>query len=253
MTKDSLLMFLREPTMDNFSIFLMENIGETNNIDFKAEWIEIEKIAQILLGMANSGGGCIIVGVAEDKGKMEANGITENIYDSADFIKKVAKYFPDSLVGNIHFTNFFYNHDVYGDLKDKKFQMVYIQLDDEMLPVICEHESKFFKKGDIFIRRGTSTEKINYEELNILVSQKVEAINSKVTNEGLQEELQQLKILYDSIPSTINRFSFSAIKQSPIVLQMLGKEENKVYPEESFEQYLVNMIQKKKNKIEKYL
>jgi hypothetical protein len=253
MTKDSLLTFLKEPTRENFSTFLEENIGETNNVDFKAEWIEIEKIVQLLLGMANSGGGCIIIGVAENEGTMEIKGITGNIYDSAEFIKKVAKYFPNSLVGNIQLINFFYDHDVYGDLKNKKFQMVYIQLEDEMLPVICEHESRCFKKGDIFIRRGTSTEKINYEELNILISQKVEAINSKVTNEGLQEELQQLKILYDSIPSTISNSSFSALKQSQAFLQIFGKRENKIYPEESYEQYLVNIIQKKKKKIEKYL
>lgn len=253
MTKDSLIAFLKEPTMDNFLIFFEGNIGETNNVDFKSEWIEIEKIAQILLGMANSGGGCIIVGITENNGTMDSTGIKGKIFDPADFIKQIEKYFPDSLVGNIQIVNFFYDHIVYRDLMDKKFQMVYIEIDDEMLPVICEHESKYFKKGDIFIRRGTSTEKINYEELNILVKQKVEAINSKVTNEGLQEELQQLKILYDAIPSIINRSSFSSLKQSSFVLQALGKQENKIYPDESYEQYLVNIIKSKKEKIKRYL
>lgn len=37
MTKDSLISFLKEPTLETFSDFLKENLGETNNIDFKSE------------------------------------------------------------------------------------------------------------------------------------------------------------------------------------------------------------------------
>ena len=88
--------------------------------------------------------------------------------------------------------NFFYDHDVYTHLKGKKFQMITIDVEDEKIPIICECESKLFKKGDIFIRRGTNTEKVNYEELQMLINHRVEAGKAQITNEGVKEQLQQL-------------------------------------------------------------
>jgi len=253
MTKDSLLDFLKEPTLETFSFFLEQNLGETNNIEFKSEWIEIEKIAQILMGMGNSGGGYILIGIAEKDGNLESKGIQEKIYDPSDFIKKISKYFPDSIVVNIQLLNFFFDNDVYGKLKNKKFQMIIINVEDDKIPIVCECESKLFKKGDIFIRRGTNTEKINYEELQMLLNRRIEAAKAQLTDEGLNEQLKQLKILYDAIPTVINKFSYSALKQSPFMLQMVGKEKNKVYPEKSYEEFLVDMIQMKQEKIQKYL
>ena len=255
MTKDSPLRFFKEPTLENFSDFLEENIGETNSYEFKSEWIDIEKIAQILMGMGNSGGGCIVIGVAEENGRMESQGIQKDIYDASDFTKKICKYIPDSIVGGIELVNFFYDHDAYGSLKNKKFQMIMIHVEDDKIPIVCKGDSKQFNKGDIFIRRGTNTEKVNYDELQMLLNKKVQADKAKITDEGLKEQLQQLKILYDAIPTVINNYSFSGLKQSssPIFLQMLGKEKNMVYPEKSYEEFLVDEIQKKQEKIQSYL
>ncbi len=253
MTKDSLLDFLNEPTLETFSFFLEQNLGETNNIDFKSEWIEIEKVAQILMGMGNCGGGCILIGIAEKDGNLEPKGIQEKIYDPSDFIKKICKYFPDSIAVKIQLLNFFYDNDVYGKLRNKKFQMIILNIEDDKIPIVCECESKIFKKGDIFIRRGTNTEKVNYEELQSLLDRRIEATKAQLTDEGLSEQLKQLKILYDAIPTVINKFSYSALMQSPFAWQILGKEKNKVYPEKSYEEFLVDMIQMKQEKIQKYL
>lgn len=203
--------------------------------------------------MGNSGGGCIIIGVAEEDGKLVSKGIQEKTYDPSEISKKINKYFPDSIVENIQIFNFFYDNDVYGKLKNKKFQMVTIYVEDDKIPIVCECESKLFKRGDIFIRRGTNTEKVNYEELQTLLNRRIEAAKAQLTDEELNVELKQLKILYDAIPSVINKYSYSGLMQSPFALQILGKQENKVYPDESYEQFLVNMIKKKQEKIETYL
>lgn len=128
-----------------------------------------------------------------------------------------------------------------------------INVEDDKIPIVCERESNLFKKGDIFIRRGTNTEKVNYEELQMLLNRRIEAIKAQLTDEGLNEQLKQLKILYDAIPTVINKYSYSALKQSPFALQMFHKEKNKVYPEKSYEEFLVDMIQMKQEKIQKYL
>lgn len=93
MTKDSLLDFLNEPTLETFSFFLEQNLGETNNIDFKSEWIEIEKVAQILMGMGNCGGGCILIGIAEKDGNLEPKGIQEKYMIHQISLRRYANIF----------------------------------------------------------------------------------------------------------------------------------------------------------------
>ncbi|MDB8790897.1 ATP-binding protein, partial [Romboutsia sp. 1001216sp1] len=243
LTKDSLSELLNEPTFEKFDLFLKENAGESNSIDFKGEWIDFHKLAKIILGIANYGGGCIVIGVDENDNGLEANGIKEKIIDHADFTKKIAKFFPEGLLDNIQLKNFFYCSDIYAPpLKDKKFQVIFIRVNTEDLPIICEDNGSGIEKGAIYFRRGTSTEKINYDELQNLITRKVEAISSKIDNQALKEELDQLKVLNDAIPSSISKYGFSSLKQSNISLSILGKEQNKIYPEKSFEEFLVDMI-----------
>lgn len=255
LTKDSLMEFFKEPTLENFSAFFEKNIGETNNWDFKASWIELDKVAQIILGIANCGGGCIVIGVEEKGKELVASGIQElkNILDPADFTKKISKYFPKSVLNNIQLRDFFYGNDVYGSLKGKKFQVIFISVQDEDLPIICESGGSSVKKGSIYIRRGTSTEEINYDELQEIIKRKVIAQASKIDNNTLKDELQQLKILYDAIPIEIEKYSFSAFKNSPVFSGFLSKQENTKYPDKSYEEVLIDMIEKKRKKIEKCL
>lgn len=255
LTKDSLIDFFKEPTLENFSEFFEKNIGETNNVDFKGKWIDIDKIAQIALGIANCGGGCIIIGVEDREKQLIASGIQDvkSILDPADFTKKISKYFPKSILNNIQLRDFFYDNDVYGSLKGKKFQVIFISIQDEDLPIICEVGGSSVKKGSIYIRRGTSTEEINYDELQGIIKRKVEAQASKINNTALKEELEQLKVLYDAIPMEIGKYSFSAFKQSPAVLGLFGKEKNTKFPDKSYEEVLLDMIEKETKKIEKIL
>ena len=39
MNKDSLLDFFKEPTLEAFSNFLEENVGEGSQVEFKGRWI----------------------------------------------------------------------------------------------------------------------------------------------------------------------------------------------------------------------
>lgn len=253
-TRNSLEELFNEPTCDKFNLFLKENVGESNNVDFKGEWIEFHKLAKIILGIANYGGGCIVIGVHESDEGFKSDGIQGDTVDHADFTKKIAKFFPKSVLDNIQLKNFFYCSDIYAPpLKDKKFQVIFISVNAEDLPIICEENGTGIEKGAIYFRRGTSTEKINYDELQEVIKRKVEAISSKIDNKQLKEELEQLKVLNDAIPIIINKFSFSSFKQSNSLLNLYGKEKNEKFPKRSFEEFLVEMIEKKQKKIEKLL
>lgn len=254
MVDNSLSEFFNEPTHDKFNLFLKNNTGESNNVDFKSEWIEPHKLAKIILGIANYGGGCIVIGVDENDGKLEPKGINNQIIDPADLSKKIDTFIPNSLLDNIQLKNFFYDDEIYASsIKDKKFQVIFINVNEEDLPIICENNGSGIEKGAIYFRRGTSTEKINYDELQEIIRKKVEAISSNIDNKNLKEELEQLKILHDAVPISINKHSFSAFRNSTVMSALLGKEPNKVLPKKTFEEFLVEMIEKKQDKIEKLL
>lgn len=253
-TKDSLLNFFKEPTIEEFSHFLEQNVGESNNVDFKENWIDFDKMAKIILGIANSGGGAIVIGVSEQDNNIVSTGIpSDKIVDAADLTKKISKYFPEKMVSCFSLLNFFYDNEVYGTLRGKKFQVIIIRVDPSDLPVICESDSKSLQKADIYIRRGTSTEKINYDELQELIAVKIEAEKDRISNLELKDELVQLSTLYDAVPIKIKKMGVSAFLQSPLFLPVMGLQQNTIYPKESYEEFLVSSIEKKKEKIKRML
>lgn len=67
--KDTVYRLLQEPTLDHFREFLQDQTGEHNAIDFKQEWIEKDKLAKLMLALANYGGGIVVFGVHENDDK----------------------------------------------------------------------------------------------------------------------------------------------------------------------------------------
>ena len=47
--------FFQNPTRDNFVNLILKNTGEQDNLDFKEEWIDEQKLAKRMLGIANVG------------------------------------------------------------------------------------------------------------------------------------------------------------------------------------------------------
>jgi hypothetical protein len=84
----------KNPSRDGFVTFVKESCGEQDNIDFKKKWIEKSKI---MLAIANSGGGMVVIGIKDNKGKgYEPIGI-EELWDSAKVEQSIAKIVPRNL------------------------------------------------------------------------------------------------------------------------------------------------------------
>ena len=260
-------LIVKNPSRDGFKTFLKESCGELDNIDFKEKWITKGKLAKIMLAMANTGGGAIVLGIQENKDdNYLAVGIDE-LKDAADVEKEIKKLVPRNLSYSV--LNFIYDDEIYGEYAGKKFQAIIIADAPEQLPFFSIGASDDIEKDCVYVRRGTSSEKASARDFETMIQRKLENVFKESNDLSLKEHLEQLQFLYDSIPQKKrilvkkgNRFvgameGLQALSER--MTEIFGEPDqyeevpNENYPSEDYEQFLVRMIDKKKLKIEKIL
>lgn len=258
--------FLVEPTKENFRKFLKQNCGELDEVDFKQDWIEKGSLSKIILAMANSRGGAIVIGVKENSdGTLDPIGI-KKLKDKSDIENSISKYVPRSLDYEIF--DFFYETSEYEKMKNKKFQIVFVNDRPERLPFISLAETTNLNKDTIYVRRGTKSVKATSEEIEQILEAKISTIFKESSDMSLQEHLEQLKLLYNELPKKIKVLVkkgtpsplFTTFTSALSATAILGgtpdkyeEKDNPNYPEESYESFISNMIKLKKLKIEKVL
>ena len=114
--KDQVYRLLQEPTLDKFRDFLHAQTGEHNAIDFKSRWIENAALAKEMLALANSKGGFIIFGVAENEDKSISAVGLEEIRDKAVVSNGIKNFLSSNLKYDIY--DFSYTTSEYEELKD---------------------------------------------------------------------------------------------------------------------------------------
>lgn len=260
-------LIVKNPSRDGFKTFIKESCGELDNIDFKEKWITKGKLAKIMLAMANTGGGVIVLGIQENKDdNYLAVGIDE-LKDAADVEKEIKKLVPRNLSYSV--LNFIYDDEIYGEYAGKKFQAIIIADAPEQLPFFSIGASDDIEKDCVYVRRGTSSEKASARDFETMIQRKLENVFKESNDLSLKEHLEQLQFLYDSIPQKKrilvkkgNRFvgameGLQALSER--MTEIFGEPDqyeevpNENYPSEDYEQFLVRMIDKKKLKIEKIL
>ena len=260
-------LIVKNPSRDGFKTFLKESCGELDNIDFKEKWITKGKLAKIMLAMANTGGGVIVLGIQENKDdNYLAVGIDE-LKDAADVEKEIKKLVPRNLSYSV--LNFIYDDEIYGEYAGKKFQAIIIADAPEQLPFFSIGAFDDIEKDCVYVRRGTSSEKASARDFETMIQRKLENVFKESNDLSLKEHLEQLQFLYDSIPQKKrilvkkgNRFvgameGLQALSER--MTEIFGEPDqyeevpNENYPSEDYEQFLVRMIDKKKLKIEKIL
>jgi hypothetical protein len=86
--------FFAEPTLPGLRNILRDHPGELRNLDLKAQWPEHASLSKHVLGMANSGGGCIVVGVEEQPDKtLDPVGMAA-LKDKADIANGIQEAYP---------------------------------------------------------------------------------------------------------------------------------------------------------------
>jgi len=250
--RESFATVLESPDRVNFREFLKNNFGELNCVDFKADWIAIDKLARHILAMANSGGGIIVIGVQEDEGKIDPIGVTK-ISDKANIQNGLNKLLPNSLEFEI--LNFTYEETEYAKIQNKAFQIVLIQNQVKYIPFLSKNDSNSLKKDVVYVRRGTQSIQANYEELQSIFNSRIASEYNTSSEIKLEEHLAQLKLLYGQIKQYYYVSpvwdSVSEEEMLEIQLEQASYRKNNVtYPKEGYEEFISKMISIKKLVIE---
>lgn len=257
----------KNPSRDGFVTFVKESCGEQDNIDFKEKWIEKSKLAKIMLAIANSGGGMVVIGIKDNKGKgYEPIGI-EELWDSAKVEQSIAKIVPRNL--DYEVLDFVYDNEIYGDYYGKKYQVIIIHDTPDRLPFFSLSAGEEIEKDIVYVRRGTSSVKAAASDMEKMIQRRLENIYKESSDLTLKEHLEQLQFLYDSIPQKKRVLVKKGTQYAGMMAglqvfqermsQMFGDPDvydevpNENYPSEEYEQFLVRMIDQKKIKIEKVL
>lgn len=259
--KDQVYVLLQEPTLDKFREFLHTQMGEHNAIDFKSQWIEDAALAKEMLALANSQGGFIIFGVAENEDKsIRVDGLPK-IKDKAVISNGIKKFISSNLKYEIY--DFSYTTSEYEALNNKKFQMLVVEDTPEYIPFLSKKDSGSLKQNMIYVRRGTSCEIANEEEIQVMLNRRMNYLHP-LNGEPLklEEHLEQLKILYEKIEKNHIYYKNGLSDGMSSFLASIAKvitkgekvvEPNPLYPDESYEQFISRMIVEKKKKIERVL
>ncbi|MGM9922948.1 MAG: RNA-binding domain-containing protein [Bacillus sp. (in: firmicutes)] len=196
---DSLKQFMLEPTNEHLKNVLLHNTGETDFLDFKTKWIDMTKLAKHVLAIANSGGGCIIVGVTQnDDCTPILEGLqSKDILDKADVDNKLEHLLPKYL--KYRTEDFIFSQRTHEQLKGKVFQVLIIEYDPKYVPFTSVVNQGELKYGAIYVRQGTKSIEASNEKLVEIILRKVESGGSSVRDFTLKEHLQQLDTLYEEI------------------------------------------------------
>ena len=205
--KENFAKLFDDPNRVTLKDSLMNLTTEYDDFEFKEIEIKDYILAKHIIGMANTNGGIIILGVKETENGLKPCGLESNT-DTTDMKKQLAKYLPHELSYEIYQID--YNErDEWDDLKNKSFKIIKIEFTPEYIPFLPIKESTEYKKTDIFCRKNSSTTRCEYDDLQDIFNKRKSINRYRITALTLRNELEELKIL-SSYNTVLNQaFSFS--------------------------------------------
>jgi len=239
--------FCENPTRDGFRKCIQNNFGELRICDFKKTWPDDSCLAKHILGIANSGGGSIFVGIEErDDGTYDPAGL-ETLRDKAKITNGITKYLPEYLRNEVIDTlDFGFEESEYSKLIGKKFQVVIIDYHPSHIPFLALKDGKDIRANAIYCRREGVTSEATHDEVQRMINARIETGYSSRREMNLKEHLEQLKILFQEIPRYVSGGMARKILDS---FTLLGSELNPAYPKEDFLSFVARLIEQKKNRI----
>ncbi|EKO3914670.1 ATP-binding protein [Vibrio metschnikovii] len=193
--------FFENPTRETLRKLLKNSYGEMNHMDFKEILPQMNKLAKHFLAFANHGGGVLIIGIKETS-TPEAVGV-KSVIDKADITKGISKYLPSTLKYMV--LDFSYDTSDYNQLIGKTFQVILVESCAHELPYVCKKSGTELREGAIYVRRGTSSCEATHDEVQQIISKRVDTQYSTTGDLDLDEHLNQLKSLYKQLPKETDK------------------------------------------------
>jgi hypothetical protein len=242
--KEELSEFFQEPSRDKFREIVRNLDAEYDFTDFKSKWPDLSKVAKHILGMANSGGGIIVIGIKENDDRLNAAGV--NPKDRAE-IDEIDAYLPGSPDEIYALETFKYDSSDYGDLEGKSFQVIFVNYNEERIPLVSENNGKEIKSGRIYYREGTKTEEASHQQIQDMISKRVK---NEVDTPGqeFEEDISQLRSLYKNYPTGPTKHEVPNIMLGSLRLSgQVRSEDKEVWSD--FKEFMDEMIEAKKDRI----
>jgi len=259
--------FFKDPDAKKLHSLLRSSLGEFNHLDFKEDFPEPVKLAKHLLGMANTRGGCIVVGVADAKandGVHKPVGITSPT-DPTELGKKLREFLPETLDGIWNILTFEGSAIGGETCSGRFFQVIVVQPDDRHLPFLPRRQAMGIDPDTVYVRRNAETVKAKKSDYDDILRrrQTASAVGGRYSVRSLDEHLTQLSQLYKAISPVISQKKRGAasdedqsewqkafIKLSEVVSSNFETIKNPNFPAESHDEFVSRMIEAKKRQIE---
>lgn len=233
--------FFEQPTREKLRDPIKQSIGETDYLDFKAEWPNLVKVSKHILALANSGGGALVLGLRQtDDGAIETVGLAE-FTDKVNVAKTAKKFLPKSVQYEVF--DFSYTDSEYQALRGKKFQVVLVEYSKKLLPLLSLKDGDGLRANVAYIRDGTESTEANHEQLEHLIYLRIESGYTSTHTLDLRQHLEQLQALYKARRSKDPWGVLSTAK----IESFLGT------PMTEFYEFVEDMISSKKSRIQKEL
>lgn len=190
---ESFAKFFTAPTRESLRELLRRNIGETDYLDFKADWPVLAKLARHILALANSGGGALVVGVSQQAdGSLVPDGLP-SIKDKAQLIPPLSGYLPKPLEYQI--LDFAFGAAEYEALVGKSFQVLLVEDNPKFLPFLALKEGEGLRTSVIYVRDGTTSTESGHVQLQAVLNRRIESGYSSQPSLDLDKHLAQLRAL----------------------------------------------------------
>jgi len=251
--REAFAKLLEDPSRDKLHELIKGSGGEFKDLDFKVEWPAKAALAKQVLAMGNIGGGLLVIGVSEgDDGALTPAGLS-SFTDKSDITSGLKNIIPSVLVDRVTVHDFDYPTGEYGVIQGKKFQVMFVEPDENHLPYVAMKEADKIAPGVVYVRREGLIDAATYDEVQRILNKRIEGGHSSQSELDLRSHIDQLKVLYGSIEP--RKQNTANIFPTRILLRSFFGEDvrNPLYPEESFDKFINTQISKKKDLIAKTL
>ncbi|HET7331834.1 ATP-binding protein [Dyella sp.] len=190
---ESFARFFASPTREALRELLRRNIGETDYLDFKADWPALPKLARHILALANTGGGALVIGVAQEAdGALVPRGMPA-IKDKALLILPLSAYLPKMLQFEV--LDFSFAAAEYQALVGKSFQVLLVEDTPKELPFLALKDADGLRTSAVYVRTGTTSTEADHTQLQAIINRRIESGHSSQPSLELDKHLAQLRVL----------------------------------------------------------